>query len=454
MGSPHILAIPYPFQGHVLPLMELSLKLVKHGFKITFVNTEANHKRVVNAFSEDDDVLKLLNLVSFPDGMEPWEDRNDIAKLTQAIFRVMPGELEQLVKDIQRTDVDKITCIIADETMGWALEVADKMKIKRAAFWPSSAAMLALKLSIPNLIEDGVVDNDGTVLRSEMFTLTTSMPIMNTKHFAWTSVGDSHAAKIVFRILEETNRTVKLADRIICNTSYELEPAALSLFPEILPIGPLLADNRVGKSSGHFWSPDASCLAWLDHQPGQSVVYVAFGSLTIFDQKQFQELAIGLESTNRPFLWVVRTDTMDEKSEMFLNTVMVRIGQRGRIVGWAPQQAVLNHPAIGCFLSHCGWNSTVEGVSNGVPFLCWPYFTDQFLNQAYICDVWKFGLALDKDETGIITRGEIKNKVEKLLNEKTFKERALIHQELVITGAQESGCSHKNMSNLIEWIKY
>ncbi|KAK1373395.1 UDP-glycosyltransferase 83A1 [Heracleum sosnowskyi] len=395
MGSPHILAIPYPFQGHVLPLMELSLKLVKHGFKITFVNTEANHKRVVNAFSEDDDVLKLINLVSFPDGMEPGEDRNDIAKITQAIFRVMPGELEQLVKDIQRTDANKITCIIADETMGWALEVADKMKIKRAAFWPSSAAMLALKLSIPNLIEDGVVDNDGTVLRSEMFTLTTSMPIMNSKHFAWTSVGDSHAAKIVFRILEETNRTVKLADRIICNTSYELEPAALSLFPEILPIGPLLADNRVGKSSGHFWSPDASCLAWLDQQPGQSVVYVAFGSLTIFDQKQFQELAIGLESTNRPFLWVVRTDTMDEKSEMFLNTVM-----------------------------------------------------------AYICDVWKFGLALDKEETGIITRGEIKNKVEKLLNEKTFKERALIHQEMVITGAQESGCSHKNMSNLIEWIKY
>lgn len=161
MGNLHVLVIPYPFQGHVLPLMELSLKLVDLGFKVTFVNTETNHKRVVNAFSEEDNAKELINLVSFPDGMEPWEDRNDIAKLTQAIFRVMPGELEQLVKDIDRTDVNKITCIIADETMGWALQVAEKMKIKRAAFWPAAGAMLALKFSIPNLIQDGAIDNNG-----------------------------------------------------------------------------------------------------------------------------------------------------------------------------------------------------------------------------------------------------------------------------------------------------
>lgn len=88
---------------------------------------------------------------------------------------------------------------------------------------------------------------------------------------------------------------------------------------------------------------------------------------------------------------------MDEKSDIFLKSIKVRIGQRGRIVGWAPQQAVLNHPAIGCFVSHCGWNCTMEGVSFGVPFLCWPYFTDQFPNQTYICEVWKVGLVLDKD---------------------------------------------------------
>ncbi|KAK1352353.1 hypothetical protein POM88_053292 [Heracleum sosnowskyi] len=75
------------------------------------------------------------------------------------------------------------------------------------------------------------------------------------------------------------------------------------------------------------------------------------------------------------------------------------------MVSWTPQVKVLRHPSIACFLSHCGWNSTSEGVSNGVPFLCWPYFADQFLNQTYICDVWKVGLRCDKDETGIVSKG-------------------------------------------------
>ncbi|PRQ53398.1 putative hexosyltransferase [Rosa chinensis] len=57
------------------------------------------------------------------------------------------------------------------------------------------------------------------------------------------------------------------------------------------------------------------------------------------------------------------------------------------MVGWAPQQKVLVHPSIACFLSHCGRNSILEGLSNGVSFLCWPYFVDQFLNKSYVCDI-------------------------------------------------------------------
>lgn len=167
MGKPHVVAIPYPAQGHVIPLLELVQRLVKQGFKVTFVNTDFNHKRVINALSKNDYIGDLINLVSIPDGLEAWEDRNELGKLTKAILRVMPGKLEELIEKINGTKNDKVTCVIADESMGWALKVAEKMGIRRAAFWPAAAALLASIFSIQKLIDDNVIGKDGeTFLRS------------------------------------------------------------------------------------------------------------------------------------------------------------------------------------------------------------------------------------------------------------------------------------------------
>ncbi|CAA2997188.1 UDP-glycosyltransferase 83A1-like, partial [Olea europaea subsp. europaea] len=118
--TPHVLAIPYPAQGHVIPLMEVSLWLVKHGIKVTFVNTEFNHRRVVKALSETENTQEkqCVKLVSIPDGLEPWEDRNELGKLSEAILNVMPGKLEDLIEKINETDRDKIMCVIADYGMG------------------------------------------------------------------------------------------------------------------------------------------------------------------------------------------------------------------------------------------------------------------------------------------------------------------------------------------------
>ena len=97
-------------------------------------------------------------------------------------------------------------------------------------------------------------------------------------------------------------------------------------------------------------------------------------------------------------MWVVRSDITDGPLGEFLHLFRTRINDRGMVVGWAPQVKVLDHPSIACFLSHCGWNSTLKGISMGVPFLCWPYFADQFHNKSYICDAWKIGLGLTPDE--------------------------------------------------------
>lgn len=294
----------------------------------------------------------------------------------------------------------------------------------------------------------------GSILKKQMVQLAPGMPEMDSALFVWACIGDAKTQKIIFELMKINNRTAKKAVWVLCNTTDVLEKETFNAFPEILPIGPLLASNRLGKSMGHFWPEESDCLTWLDKQPPQSVIYVAFGSFTVFDQTQFHELALGLELTNRPFLWVVRPDLTDQDTDNAYPTGFKnRIQGRGRLASWTPQQNVLSHPSIACFLSHCGWNSTMEGLSNGIPFLCWPYFADQFLDQTYICDIWKVGLGFNKNKCGIIEREEIKNKIDQLLSNGKFRARALELKAKIMESVRENGSSGKNFSTVINWIK-
>ena len=163
MATAHVLVIPFPAQGHVNPMMLLSRKLVKYGFKITFVNTEIIHKRVEGAL--DSLVDSNINLVSIPDGLGAEDDRNDLGKLCETMLHTMPEKLEELINNINASNGDdKISCIVADAGMGWAIEVGNKMGIKGAVFWFAAAASLALQVSIPSLIDDGIIDSDGKII--------------------------------------------------------------------------------------------------------------------------------------------------------------------------------------------------------------------------------------------------------------------------------------------------
>nr|GLL26561.1 UDP-glycosyltransferase 83A1-like [Ipomoea trifida] len=450
MRKPHIIAIPYPAQGHVIPLMELCLCLVKYGCKVTFVNSEFNHNRIIKSMSEADNAI---NMVSVPDGLAVEEDRNDIKKLKEAFFEVVPEKLEALIHNINESVENRVSCLIADQHLGWALELAKKLGLQRVAFWPAATASLSMMFNIPKLLDDGIVGKNGEILRKESIKLCPLMPSMNTTDLVWNGFSDPELKKLFFDLYFKNVESVKAAEWLLCNSSQAMEYEVFAAYPKLIPIGPLLASNRLGKTSGHFWQEDTDCLKWLDQQPLNSVIYVAFGSFTIFNMAEFQELALGLELTNRPFLWVVRQGFIEEAENPYPEGFIDRTRNRGRLVEWAPQQKVLAHPSLGCFLSHCGWNSTIEGVSNGLPFLCWPYFADQLFNKSYICDVWKIGLGFDRNENGIIGRQEIKNKVEQLFGDENFKARAVDLQAEMLSSVKRGGSSYQNFSSFVNWIK-
>nr|XP_043640091.1 UDP-glycosyltransferase 83A1-like [Erigeron canadensis] len=454
MGKSHVLVIPFPAQGHVIPMMELSQRLIEQGVKVTFVNTEVIHNKIVtsnwiNKDGVDDD---LRHMVSIPDGLDPCEDRNDIVKLAKSISQNMPGKFEELIESVDKEDDTKITCIIADFNMAWAIRVAKKKGIKPAAFWSASVITLASVLSVEKLIDDGIINEKGMVLKDEMIRLSDSMLPMKPTNMFWVCFEDPALSEVAFQIVLAAKQASELTEWVLCNSTTELEAATFSMYPQLSPIGPLLASNRLADQTGHFWKEDTTCLAWLDQQPACSVIYIAFGSFTLFNQNQFEELAFGLELSNKPFLWVVRPGMTKETATIFPDGYMERIGSRGKIVSWAPQQKVLAHPSVACFVSHCGWNSTLEGVTNGLPFLCWPYFSDQFQDETYICDIWKTGLGLNKDERGIITREEIKSKIEVLFNNGMFRANALDIKEKVASSIAKGGCSHSNFNKFFEWI--
>lgn len=279
-------------------------------------------------------------------------------------------------------------------------------------------------------------------MKQQKVQLRPGMPLMDTVDLPWRCLGYEEAdTKKVFEYLVEQGRGFELAEWYLFNTAYDLEPEAVSLSPKILSVGPLAASQ-----AGQFWKEDDSCLAWLDQHPPKSVLFLAFGSSTRFDMAQFQELALGLDLTGRPFLWAVRPGAEYELPEGFE-------GKKGKIIGWAPQQQVLSHPALACFVSHCGWSSTLEGLSSGVPFLCRPYIGDQFTNRNYLCDVWKVGIGLEKDENGVVSQWEVQRKVEELLGNEGIRARCVELKEKIRRSTEAGGRSSNNFDKFIEWLR-
>ncbi|XP_031268670.1 UDP-glycosyltransferase 83A1-like [Pistacia vera] len=420
MGKrPHVLAIAYPAQGHIGALMKLCHLLADHDIKVTFVNTESINARVLAAMSEKGKEDCKVDMVVIPDGIDRQDERKDRIQLSETMVNVMPGHLEDLIMKINLSCDKKISCVIADATNAWALDVAGKMGIKRAMFWPSLVGGFALSLHIQELIQAKIIDHNGTPLTNEKIQISPELLAMIPSEFIWSC-----------------------PDSSICD-----------LIPNLLPIGPLLSINHPGKPTGNFWPEDSTCLHWLDKQPAQSVIYVAFGSIAIFNQCQFEELALGLELSGQPFLWVVRSDLMDGSIIKYPEGFLDRVASRGKITEWAPQEKVLAHSSIACFVSHCGWNSTMEGLSMGVPFLCWRYFADQFLVKSYICEVWKAGLGLNIETNGIISSHEIRRKLDKLLCDGGIRDNVTQLKEMARKSGSEGGSSMNNFEIFIKQLR-
>lgn len=158
--KPHVLAVPFPAQGHVKPLMKFCYQLAKHGIKVTFVNIQYIHDKLLSAAKLTDYEHDNFVLTSIPNGADP----TDTFKLLEVLGDTMPGYVADKIEEINSSDADeRITCVIFDITISWIAEVAEKMGAESVTFSPPSAAALALLGHIPVLLEEDKLDSNGKV---------------------------------------------------------------------------------------------------------------------------------------------------------------------------------------------------------------------------------------------------------------------------------------------------
>ena len=203
-----------------------------------------------------------------------------------------------------------------------------------------------------------------------------------------------------------------------------------------------------------LFKPNAeACIKWLDAKKIGSVVYVSFGSLATLDEHQMEEVASGLMKSDCYFFCVVRASEESKLPSNFIN----QMSEKVLIVNWGPQLEVLAHESVGCFMTHCGWNSTLEALSLGVPLVAMPQWTDQTTNAKFIVELWQVGVRVKVDEKGIVTREEIENCVKQVMEGETGKElkrNAVKWKELAKVAMDEGGSSDKNIDEFVSQLGY
>ncbi|GMP78153.1 hypothetical protein CsSME_00034201 [Camellia sinensis var. sinensis] len=257
----------------------------------------------------------------------------------------------------------------------------------------------------------------------------------------------------------------KVNPKMLVNTFDALESKALRAIGKhnLIAIGPLVpsaffdgkdqSDNAFGAD---LLQKSRDYVEWLDSKPQSSVVYISFGSLFNFPLQEMEEIARGLLESNRTFLWVLRALADGEKQEDQLSC-RDELKKQGIIVSWRSQVEVLSHPSVGCFVTHCGWNSSAESPVFGIPVVCLPQFSDQPTNAKLLEDEYKTGVRATKNEKGVVEADEIKRCIELVVGHgeigKEIRRNAKKWKYLAKEGAKEGGSSDKNLSAFVDEIE-
>ncbi|GAB2259787.1 hypothetical protein Droror1_Dr00010642 [Drosera rotundifolia] len=443
MARPEFIIIPLPGMGHLIPAVELATRLVSRDERVavsllimtsTFDQISSYIQSLHQTFTATGDRVHVVQLPGPQERPDP-ASKSFMPDMLQNYKPIVKKAAEDLAKNVQ------LMGLILDPFCSDYISIAHELQIPTYIFFTSGAAFLSLMLHFQSLRDDHKVD------LKEL----TSDPDGDVEIPGFKNRVPNKVLPPLFQLdsmadffLNHSMRFRKTRG-IIVNTSEELESYPIQILsndpkiPPIYPAGPIINQNaRKGAEAG----PDgnnASIMGWLDDQPPGSVVFLCFGSMGSFNEEQVREVAKALEKSGHRFLWALRRppsaserfeppSEYDDLSDVLPEGFLDRTTSIGKIIGWAPQVQILSHPAVGCFVSHCGWNSTLEGLSLGVPIAAWPMYAEQQANAFEL--VKEMGMAVEvrmdytwdhrkKSSNFIVQSDEIEKAIREIMDEKS-----------------------------------
>ncbi|KAI3798194.1 hypothetical protein L1987_33463 [Smallanthus sonchifolius] len=435
-----ILIVAYPNQGHINPSLRFAHRLLNLGADVTFSTSHS--------------VIRRIDMETTHHGLTfaPFSDGHDNGHQPTTTF-------QQFFIDFATNGACAVAEIISSAAAAgqpfdhlvytivvpWAAKVAKAHGLESTLLWCQSATMLNIYYHYFNGYEGLISCNNNNPTFPINLPGLPSFTITDLPSFMLSSSPKEH--DFILQFMKDHIDVVKIARRVLVNTFDELEIESIRAIEklELLPVGPLVPlCNSLGCDL--FDKPEEGYIEWLNTKPKSSVVYASFGSLATLPIDQAEEIASGLIEIRLPFLWVIRDGLQAEK----LGNIEV-LRKQGMIVGWCSQVEVLNHQAIGCFLTHCGWNSTIEALAAGVPTVTFPQWSDQATNAKMTEDVWKIGVKVKRrEEDGMVEGKEIKRCVDMVMEDGETRRNAQKWRELARQALNDDGSSAVNLQAFLE----
>ncbi|KAK4364728.1 hypothetical protein RND71_016086 [Anisodus tanguticus] len=477
-----ILVLPFYGQGHLFPCLELCKNLTSFNFKVTLIipshlsssiPTNLRHHSLLQLVEistttstpSPPPLQKATELPAFP---TKGKGRNFMQGPFQHHHQQLGQGIDTLLSERYNGSAKtQPICVVVDVMMSWSKEIFMKFDIPFVSFFTSGACAAAMEFAAWKNHVDEMKPGEIRILPGLPESMALSCSDIKRNR---------HGSSPQWQWVDEVEGSIAL----LINTCYDLEGPFIDyvinqIEKPIWGVGPLLPET--------FWKSPSSILhdhevrsnrqsnfteeemmQWLNSKPQRSVIYVSFGSEVGPSLEEYAQLADALEASNHPFIWVIQAGSGrpgptpglfggSQQEGYYPHGLEERTGNRGLIIkGWAPQLLILSHPSTGGFLSHCGWNSTMEAMGRGIPILAWPIRGDQFHDAKLVANYLKMGhmILLSDDPRVMVMKDDIVQGIDQLMNDEGVHNQAMSLRSIIQNGYPDSSmCSLKSFIQLI-----